>query len=80
MKVDYHKTAHVEVDSDLFYALDDGHPWISGPTVICHTVESLKEVKEEAPHDSPIGEFLVELLWKFHLDSFDGDVMLELEN
>lgn len=80
IKIDYHKTAHVEVDSDIFCALDDMHPWISGPIVICHTAESLKEVKEDAPHDSELGEFLVDLLWQFHLDSFDGDIMFELEN
>ena len=80
MKIDYHRTAHIQVDSDMFCALNDAHPWVTNESVICHTVESLVEVKEAAPHDSPLGEFLIELLEQFHHTAFDGDVMFELED
>ena len=80
MEVMYHRTAYVEVDTDIFCVLDDNHPWVASSSVICHTVERLHEMKEEVANDSLIGEFLIELLANFQVNNFDGDVIFELED
>ena len=79
MRIDYNKTAYVEVeDGDVFEALKDRSAWCMGEATSCQTTENLKGIKEDTPNDSPLGEFLIELLTHFHNSNFDGDVIFEV--
>lgn len=78
--VDYHRVAYVTVkDPDIMCSLTDQSPWGEGEMAICQTVEHLVEIEKEAPSDSPLGEFLNEVLSLFEETSFDGDVIFEVE-
>ena len=81
MQIDYHRTAYVEVeDADIFCALGDRSAWCRGKTVVCQTTENLKGIKEDTPNDSPLGEYLTELLATLQIAFFDGDVIFEMED
>lgn len=81
MLVDYHRTAYVELeDSDIFCALGDRSAWAMGETVVCQTTENLNGIKEDTPNDSPLGEYLTELLATLQIARFDGDVIFEIED
>ena len=80
MEVKYHRTAYVEVgDSDIFSALGDRSAWCKDKTAVCQTTENLKGINSETPTDSPLGEYLIELLATLQIAFFDGDVIFETE-
>lgn len=80
MKIDYHRTAYVEVEnSDVFEALKNKSAWCIGEMAVGQTTTNLEGIKQDTPHDSPLGEFLIELLTHFHINQFDGDVIFEME-